>query len=151
MTDIQIGQHYKFAYPKVFTTLPQYTLRIGLIAKVVRQLTQEEADQGDGMERMFLININGWEGHAWESELILLTQDEFVKEVKLRLPFRFRDRVDIECINSIIAQDYRNGYSLDDARKSVYYTEHVSPQFSEEYGCRKISEIDAKYRSPKGA
>lgn len=67
---VKVGCSYRFDYPKEFVTLLEYSKRRGATVTVVRRLTQKEADQGEGMERMFLIrDKSGWEGHAWESEL----------------------------------------------------------------------------------
>ena len=67
---IRIGSDYVFDYPKHFVTLPEYTLRRGARVTVLRQLSQDEADQGEGMERMFEVRMaDGWIGSAWASEL----------------------------------------------------------------------------------
>lgn len=67
---VKIGGRYKFNYPRAFVTLPEYTAKAGSVVTVVRQLTDEEADQGDGMERMFKVCTDcGWEGEAFASEL----------------------------------------------------------------------------------
>lgn len=67
---IQIGAQYRFDYPTTFVTLPKYSVRRGDAVTVIRQLTQDEADQGEGMERMFRVRAeDGWEGDAWASEL----------------------------------------------------------------------------------
>lgn len=66
----------KFNYPRAFKTLPVYTAHSGQVVDVVRQLTEEEADQGNELERMFLvIASDGWEGHAFESELEYSTEE----------------------------------------------------------------------------
>jgi hypothetical protein len=71
-----IGERRRFDYPEHFVTMPEYTARRGAIVTVVRQLTQEEADQGEGMERMYKVRCDdGWEGDAWESELVPSTED----------------------------------------------------------------------------
>jgi hypothetical protein len=68
--NIKIGKSYRFDYPKAFVTLPEYTARRNETVTVVRQLTDDEADQGEGMERMFEVRASdGWIGHAWASEL----------------------------------------------------------------------------------
>ena len=65
-----IGGRYVFRYPHEFTTLPEYESRRGSVVEIVRQHTQEEADQGNGMERMYLVRAaDGWQGSAWASEL----------------------------------------------------------------------------------
>lgn len=68
--DFIIGSNRRFDYPTHFVTMPEYTAHSGQTVTVVRQLTQVEADQGDGMERMFRVKAeDGWEGDAFESEL----------------------------------------------------------------------------------
>jgi len=67
---IVIGKTYIFNYPPEFVTLPEYTAQAGQHVVVLRQCTDEEADQGDDMERMFHVRTaSGWEGVAWASEL----------------------------------------------------------------------------------
>ena len=63
-----------FAYPEAFKTLPEYTAHAGQIVDVGKQLSASEADRGDGLERMFHITApDGWKGHAFESELEILS------------------------------------------------------------------------------
>ena len=65
-----VGEDYRFDYPKHLVTIPECTAHAGQTVKVTRQLTQEEADQGEGMERMFEFEAaDGFVGHAFESEL----------------------------------------------------------------------------------
>lgn len=57
-----------FRYPPEFVTLPDYTAHAGQMVEVVHPLTRDEYDF-DG-EAMFLIRADdGWEGHAYRSEL----------------------------------------------------------------------------------
>lgn len=57
-----------FHYPKEFTTLPDYSAHRGQKVEVVRPLTRDEYDFGG--EAMFLVRADdGWEGHAFRSEL----------------------------------------------------------------------------------
>ncbi len=51
--------------------MPEYTARSGQIVTVVRPLVEGEADgPAQGCEQMYLIRAaDGWEGHAFESEL----------------------------------------------------------------------------------
>lgn len=71
LTPFDTARKYRFMYPKEFVTLPKYSAKHGVVVRVTRQLTQDEADQGEGMERMFEITDDtGWIGHAWESELV---------------------------------------------------------------------------------
>lgn len=67
----KIGKRFTFNYPVEFVTLPEYTFRAGQVVTVIRPLTIEEAEQqGPDMEGMWLIRADdGWEGHAWDSEL----------------------------------------------------------------------------------
>lgn len=59
-----------FRYPTQFTTLPEYTEHADQIVSVGEQLSEQEADRGDDLERMFHITAqDGWHGHAFESEL----------------------------------------------------------------------------------
>lgn len=70
---VKPGGHYRFDYPAGFTSLPDHTAHAGQSVLVVRPLTLDEADQGDdmgGLELMFMVRApDGWEGHAFESEL----------------------------------------------------------------------------------
>lgn len=61
----------KFNYPIEFTSYPKYTAHAGQIVEIVRPLTSEEADGPEqDCEQMYLIKAaDGWEGHAWDSEL----------------------------------------------------------------------------------
>lgn len=63
----------KFNYPTEFVTLPEYTKRAGSIVDIVRPLSAQEAEppcEEDGIEQMYLIRADdGWEGHAFDSEL----------------------------------------------------------------------------------
>lgn len=65
-----IGTYRILDYPSEFVTLPDYTEHAGQRVKVLRQCSQREADQGEGMERMYHIRAaDGWRGLAWVSEL----------------------------------------------------------------------------------
>lgn len=58
-----------FRYPEYFTSLPEYSARRGKQIKIPRPLIKgkEYDDEGDPM---FLIQSeDGWQGHAFESEL----------------------------------------------------------------------------------
>lgn len=59
---------YVFDYPELFTTLPDYTAHAGQEVRVIRALTRDEYTfEGDVM---FLVRASdGWEGHAFRSEL----------------------------------------------------------------------------------
>ena len=78
-----------------------------------------------------------------------LTEQEFLNEVLNRLQgcLEHVDNFDLECVYRMIKQDYREGVSVEDCAKATYYTEHVSPHFSERYACDRISEIMRKYRT----
>lgn len=69
-----IGEKRRFAYPPEFVSLPEYTARAWQVVTVVRALTTDEADGPDqGCEQMYEVRADdGWTGHAWESELVLL-------------------------------------------------------------------------------
>jgi len=71
---VRSNGRYKFNYPSLFVTLPEYTAHAGQAVTVVRKL---DAAQGDNvepdnadMECMYRIRAaDGWEGDAFESEL----------------------------------------------------------------------------------
>jgi hypothetical protein len=67
--NVIVGRSYVFRYPAHFKTLPGYDAHRDQVVTVVRQCSDEEADQGEGMERMFVIRCGDWEGVAWASEL----------------------------------------------------------------------------------
>lgn len=71
MTTIKIGSDYRFDYPTEFNSLPEHSAHRGQSVTVVRELSENEYDfEG---ELMFLVRASdGWEGHAWESELVSL-------------------------------------------------------------------------------
>ena len=61
-----IGKKYRFDYPSVFVTLPDYTAHAGQEVLVTRLLQDEDED----IERIFEISAaDGWKGEAFESEL----------------------------------------------------------------------------------
>jgi hypothetical protein len=65
-----VGSRVRFDYPDAFTSLPDYTAHAGQIVSVVRPLdpATEYDDQG---ERMYVVRADdGWEGHAFRSELV---------------------------------------------------------------------------------
>ena len=64
------GQRFRFDYPEVFTTLPDYTAHAGQSVKVLRRMrSPEEYDyEGDAMYEVEA--ADGWRGHAWRSELV---------------------------------------------------------------------------------
>ena len=68
---IEIGKSYKFDYPKVFTTLPDYAAHIGQQVTVLRELEDGvDYDRGE-CERGYIVEASdGWHGVAWESELL---------------------------------------------------------------------------------
>lgn len=70
----RVGQRYVFDYPKEFVTLPDYTAHAGQQVTVVRQLTLEEADQDQ--QPMWRVRADdGWEGDAFDDELIETTKE----------------------------------------------------------------------------
>lgn len=59
---------YRFDYPAVFKTLPEYTAHSGQLVDIVRELSSTE---NENESRMFEIRAaDGWIGHAFEDELI---------------------------------------------------------------------------------
>lgn len=77
---IKVGMSYRFAYPDVFVSLPEYSNHRNQTVVVIRPCREGEADvlwddlEGDGIEiivdRMFVVQAqDGWIGHAWETEL----------------------------------------------------------------------------------
>lgn len=68
---IEIGKTYRFDYPPEFVTLPEYTAHAGQMVKVIRPLTEQEADgPNQGEPQMWRIEApDGWTGDAWEDEL----------------------------------------------------------------------------------
>ena len=64
-----IGERYRFDYPQQFTTLPAYTAHAGQMVTVLRELGEDEYENLG--EMMYVVRAeDGWEGHAWEGELI---------------------------------------------------------------------------------
>lgn len=64
-----------FDYPKEFVTLPEYSAHRRQVVTILRPLRDGDEYDGPkaGLEPMFLIRAaDGWEGHAWESELVSL-------------------------------------------------------------------------------
>lgn len=65
-----VGTLRRFAYPRQFVTLPDYTAHAGQSVRVLRRLTEQEADRGADLERMYWVRTRGgWEGAAFESEI----------------------------------------------------------------------------------
>lgn len=70
MKDLSLPKQAIFNYPKEFVTHPEYTERAGKEVTVVRELNEEDGfEQEEGGELMYLISLDGWEGHAFETEL----------------------------------------------------------------------------------
>ena len=64
------GTEHTFRYPDYGTPdgYPEYTAHDKQKVTIVRLLTTEEFD--DQEEQMYLVRAtDGWQGHAWESEL----------------------------------------------------------------------------------
>lgn len=66
-----------FHYPSEFVTLPEYTAHAGQRVEILRALSAEDGDDveppNSDMETMYLIRAaDGWQGHAFESELEIL-------------------------------------------------------------------------------
>lgn len=82
LSPIKVGETYIFDYPVEFTSLDDYTEHRGQQVVVVRPCREDEADilwdkisatdeEEQIMDRMFVVRASdGWEGHAWESELV---------------------------------------------------------------------------------
>lgn len=68
--DIEIGKQYCFAYPIPFTTLPEYKAHAGHPVKVL-SLTQEGNQDEEAIYAVQSV-IDGWQGEAFESELVEL-------------------------------------------------------------------------------
>lgn len=57
-------------YPREFKTLPDYTAHRDKPVLIGEQLSEQEADRGEDLERMFHVTAeDGWKGHAFEPEL----------------------------------------------------------------------------------
>jgi hypothetical protein len=68
MKDLSLPKQAIFNYPPEFVTHPEYTARAGKEVTVVRELI--DGDEYDKEEQtMYLVSLDGWEGHACESEL----------------------------------------------------------------------------------
>jgi hypothetical protein len=78
---VVVGKKYVFDYPVEFTTLDAYSAHRGQTVTVLRPCTADEADvlwddlmdgKGDQIvDRQFMVRApDGWEGAAWESELV---------------------------------------------------------------------------------
>ena len=71
-----VGSQFVFAYPKEFTTLPEYTAHAGKLVRVLRVLSHQDTRNGPSEydyegERMYEVQCedDGWIGHAWRHEL----------------------------------------------------------------------------------
>lgn len=81
-TRIIVGARYRFDYPEEFESIDAYSAHRGQIVSVLRACTESEADvildridAADEFvticDRMFKVRADdGWEGDAWESELV---------------------------------------------------------------------------------
>lgn len=71
---IAAGEKRKFDYPRQFVTLPEYTAHAGQVVEIVRPLVEgSEYDDDEQADPMYHIRAaDGWEGDAWESELLEL-------------------------------------------------------------------------------
>jgi len=52
---------------------------------------------------------------------------------------------DVDSMKHLFNQCFRDGFTLHDAVRMARYTEHVNPEWTEEYACRKIGQIMDKY------
>lgn len=64
-----------------------------------------------------------------------------------RLPKR--DGIDKTCIEDCVRSCLLDGYTKEDALAFTRLTEHANPDLSEEYACKRMNAIAAKYRNPK--
>lgn len=73
--NISIGWEYIFDYPEGFSTLPDYSAHRGSVVKVVRKMSEDEADTGipesaeDYIPMFEIVAEDGWRGKAWGDEL----------------------------------------------------------------------------------
>lgn len=76
-----IGDTFVFDYPIEFTTLPEYTQHRGHYVTVLRELEDGVEYDFEGL-KMYEVRsqVDGWVGHAYESELVL------AHDVKPRYP-----------------------------------------------------------------
>ncbi len=73
-----------------------------------------------------------------------MTYSDYVERVFARLP-TIPEQEDIEGVKKYIAQCEAWGFTEEEARIVNYYSEEVSPQFSEEYALAKMRPIYQKY------
>ncbi len=76
-----------------------------------------------------------------------MNQNEFVEAAFKKLP-KIK-KADIPSIERDLIECFKDGFTLQDAVKSNFYREEVSPHFSEEYACKQIGLILSKYRTGK--
>lgn len=70
---ITVGCHYLFAYPGEFVTLPDYSAHRGQMVEVIGPVPEDQYENlGDMMWRVRA--ADGWEGDAFESELLFPTE-----------------------------------------------------------------------------
>lgn len=68
---ITIGGKYRFDYPSVFVTLPDYTQHAGQVVTVLRKSIDGKEYDSEGMNYAYQVRAkDGWEGMAWEEELL---------------------------------------------------------------------------------
>lgn len=68
-----------------------------------------------------------------------ITEDELVALAFRRLPVIKAE--DHESVERGIRHDLQRGFNIEDAIRLAYYSEEVSPHFTEEYALGKMSEI----------
>lgn len=56
---------------------------------------------------------------------------------------------DHKIVQGLISRCFRDGYTREDAYCELRYTEHVNPQFDEEYALGMMRTISSKYRQAK--
>lgn len=88
------------------------------------------------------------EQHTYQRGCILYPQklQEFIIEGMAKLP-AIPEESDKQCAIDCLTECYHDGFTLQDAIRFTQLTEHVSPSLSEEYACKRMTEIADKYPS----
>jgi len=73
-----------------------------------------------------------------------LIEDEFVEAALGKLP-EILEESERKCLDSILRQCYNDRFTVSDAARLARHTEHVNPELSEDYACKVIGELIAKY------
>jgi len=56
---------------------------------------------------------------------------------------------DVQIIGEMVSQQFRMGYTKEDALAEMNLTEHVNPSLSERYACDEMAKISGKYHPAK--